>query len=466
MPDPDAPDPDPADPDAPALAAARPTVAVVGYPNVGKSTLVNRLVGGREAVTHSEPGVTRDRKLLACEWNGREFDLIDTGGIDLSDPAELAGEIRRQAQTAITEADLILFVVDGRTGPRAGDTELAARLRTATVPVIVVVNKVDRPGDEYLAAEFHALGLGEPLIASATHGLGTGDLLDRVVDGLGEPRPAAGADGLVRVAVIGRPNVGKSSMVNAFLGADRVIVSDRAGTTRDSIDTRLEVDGRPVLLVDTAGLRRRAKVAGSVDHYAQIRTEQAVERAEVALVVCDAAEGVTSEDLRVADLAMRSGCATLIALNKWDVGTTDVDDARARLTRKLRLRPEAVTCSALTGRNIGTLLGKAITLADKAAERAPTPALNRMVADIVATTPPPSRHNRRLRLYYAAQIGTSPPRIAIQVNDRRLLTRDWAYHLENRLREAYGLRGVPLVIDYVPRTRRETPRGGRSDVKT
>jgi GTP-binding protein len=431
-----------------------PTVAVVGFPNVGKSTLVNRLAGGREAVTHAQPGVTRDRKRVACEWNGVSFDLLDTGGIDLADETELAEDVQRQARIGIAEADAILLVVDGRAGVRAGDAELAKTLRGGDVPVIVVVNKVDRPDDDHLSAEFHQLGLGDPIAVSATHGLGSGDLLDRVVELLGEQPAGAPRDELVHVAVVGRPNAGKSSLVNAFLGSERVIVSERAGTTRDAIDTELEVDGRPVLLVDTAGLRRRSKVAGTVDYYAQLRSELAVERADVAIVVCDATDGVTAEDLRIAELAMRAGCATLLALNKWDVGTTDVDDARARVERKLRLRPEAVTCSALYGRNVAKLLPKALQLADRAAERIPTPELNRFVADVVATTPPPSRRGRRLRLYYAAQIGESPPRFAIQVNDRRLIVRDWAYHLENRMRETYGLEGIPLVIDYVPHSGR------------
>jgi GTPase len=432
-----------------------PTVAVVGFPNVGKSTLVNRLAGGREAVTHAEAGVTRDRKRVPCEWNGVAFELLDTGGIDLADPDELAEDVRRQARIGIAEADAILLVVDGRAGVRAGDLELAATLRAGDTPVLVVVNKVDRPGDEHLTAEFHQLGLGDPLAVSATHGLGSGDLLDRVVAALGDRPPQPDDSQRVSVAVIGRPNVGKSSLVNAFLRDERTIVSERAGTTRDAIDTDLEVEGREVRLVDTAGLRRRAKVAGTVDHYAQLRTELAVERADVAIVVCDASEGVTAEDLRVAELAMRTGCATLLALNKWDVSTTDVDDTRARVERKLRLRPAVVTCSALRGRNVPKLLPKALELADRAAERIPTPELNRFVADAVAKTPPPSRRGKRLRLYYAAQVGESPPRIAIQVNDRRLIVRDWAYHLENRLRETYALEGVPLIIDFVPHTRRQ-----------
>jgi GTP-binding protein len=435
-----------------------PTVAVVGFPNVGKSTLVNRLVGGSEAVTAAEPGVTRDRKRLATEWNGVLFELIDTGGIDLADEAELARDVQAQARLAIAEADLVLMVVDGRAGLRAGDAELARTLRGGEVPVKVVVNKADRPDDYGFAADFHALGLGEPLAVSATHGLGTGDLLDAVVAGLGERPPRGEVDDAVRVAVIGRPNVGKSSLVNAFLGSERVIVSDRAGTTRDAIDSELEVEGRRVVLVDTAGLRRRSKVAGTVDYYAQLRSERAVERADVAIVVCDASEGVTAEDLRVAELAMKAGCATLLALNKWDIGETDIDDARARVERKSRLRPAVITVSALRGRNVTALLPRALQLADRAAERIPTPELNRFVAEVVARNQPPSRRGRRLKLFYAAQVGERPPRIAIQVNDRKLITRNWAYHLENRMREAYGLEGVPLIIDFIPRSGR---RGSR-----
>jgi GTP-binding protein len=431
-----------------------PTVAVVGFPNVGKSTLVNRLVGGNEAVTAAEPGVTRDRKRLACEWNGIAFELIDTGGIDLDDEAEMARDVQGQARLAIAEAEVVVMVVDGRAGLRAGDAELAKTLRGSEVPVLVAVNKADRPDDFHIAAEFHSLGLGEPLAVSASHGLGSGELLDAIVAALGERPPRAEEDDAVRVAVIGRPNVGKSSLVNAFLGSDRVIVSPRAGTTRDAIDTELEVEGRRLILVDTAGLRRRSKVAGTVDYYAQLRSERAVERADVAIVVCDATDGVTAEDLRAAETAMKAGCATLLVLNKWDVGETDVDDARARVARKLRLRPEVVTCSAQSGRNVAALLPRALALADRAAERVPTPQLNRFVADVVARTPPPSRRGRRLRLYYAAQVGERPPRVAIQVNDRKLIVRDWAYHLENRMREEFGLDGVPLVIDFVPHSGR------------
>jgi GTP-binding protein len=443
---------------APARALRRrPAVAVVGFPNVGKSTLVNRLAGGREAVTDAEPGVTRDRRAVPCEWNGVRFDLIDTGGVDLADADELARAVQAQARAALEDAELILLVVDARAGLGPGDAELADLLRRSDRPVVVAANKVDRPEDEPLAAEANALGLGEPFPVSGSHGLGSGDLLDRLVEQLRDAfleEPEAGEELPPRVAILGRPNVGKSSLLNALLGSERVIVNERAGTTRDPVDTEAEVDGERIVLVDTAGIRKRGKVAGTVGYYAQLRTERAAERADAAIVVCDAAEGLTAEDLRVAELAMRSGCATVVALNKWDVSRTDIDDARARAARKLRLRPPVLTCSALTGRGVGGVLREAISLAEKAASRIPTPELNKFVGTVVADRPPPQRHGRRLRLYYAAQVGRRPPRFAIQVNDRRLINRDWAFHLENRLRDSYGLEGVPLVIDYVPRKRR------------
>jgi GTPase len=431
-----------------------PKVAVVGFPNVGKSTLVNRLAGVRDAVTHAEPGVTRDRKRVVCEWSGNRFELIDTGGIDLTDGAELAREVQRQAREAIAEADVVLLVVDARAGLGPGDAELAALLRDAHAPVIVVANKVDQPGGGYVAAEFHKLGLGEPVAVSAAHGLGSGDLLDRVIAALGPTAPGTDDVDAPRVAVIGRPNVGKSSLVNAFVGSERVIVSERAGTTRDAIDTDLSFEDQRLTLIDTAGLRRHSKVAGSVDQYAQLRSRRAAERADVAIVVCDASEGLTAQDLHVAELAMQAGCATVLALNKWDVSRTDLDDAKGRAERKMRMRPPVLTASALTGRGATALLRVALELAERAGQRIPTPELNRAVGDIVAKTPPPAKRGKRLRLYYTAQIGERPPRFAIQVNDRRLISRDWAFHLENRLRARYEMEGVPMVIDFVPRSRR------------
>ena len=424
----------------------RPTVAVVGYPNVGKSTLVNRLSGTREAVVHEESGVTRDRKEVEADWNGVGFTLVDTGGVDLAEEGELFEAVRRQARAAIAESDLALLVVDARAGLRPGDAELAAELRGGPVPVIVAANKVDDARQAGLAAEFYALGLGDPVAVSATQGLGSGDLLDVIVRRL--PDTAAPADEATRLALIGRPNVGKSSLLNKLLGEERVIVDPAAGTTRDAIDTRVQFDGRPVILVDTAGLRRRTKVAGTVDYYAQLRSERAAERAAVAIVVCDALEGITSDDLRVAEMAMQKKCATVIALNKWDVTRTELEDAKARVAKKLRQRPQVMAVSALTGRGLKRLVAEALSLTDRSAQWIQTAELNRFLGDLQSAREPPAVRGKRLRMYYMAQFETSPPRFAVQVNDRSRVTRDYAYFLENRLRDRWRLEGVPLVIDF------------------
>jgi GTPase len=424
----------------------RSKVAIVGYPNVGKSTLVNRLSGTRETVVHEQAGVTRDRKEVDADWNGLGFTLVDTGGVDLAGEHELADEIRDQAMAALADAQLAVLVVDARAGLRAGDAELARELRGGPVPAIVVANKVDEGTQQGLAAEFYALGLGEPMPVSATQGLGTGDLLDLIVQRL--PEYAGAMEEATRLALIGRPNVGKSSLLNRLLGEDRVIVTPIAGTTRDSIDTRIEFDGREVVLVDTAGLRRRTKVAGSIDYYAQLRSEQAADRAQVAIVVCDAAEGVTSEDFRIAEMAMKKKCATVIALNKWDVTRTDLEDAKARVAKKLRQRPQVLAVAAASGRGLKRLVAEALSLADRSSEWIPTPELNRFLGDLQSLREPPAVRGKRLRMYYMAQFETSPPRFAVQVNNRGQVTRDYAYFLENRLRDRYGLQGVPLVIDF------------------
>src|SRR3954447_22424413 len=427
---------------------ALPKVAVVGYPNVGKSTLVNRLSESREAVVHEQSGVTRDRKEIEAEWNGRRFLLVDTGGVDLEEGDTLSRSVQAQARRAIAESQVAVLVVDARAGLRSGDDDLARELRKATIPVLVAANKIDSAKSLPDAAEFYALGLGDPIAVSGVQGLGTGDLLDKVAEALERaPEPEDDSE-TIRLAVIGRPNVGKSSLVNRVLGEERVIVSDLAGTTRDAIDTRLEVEGRPVMLVDTAGLRRRTKVAGSVDWYAQLRSERAAERADVAIVICDAVEGVTSEDLRIADLAMHKHCATVVALNKWDVNETDLDHTTARIGQKLRQRPRVLTLSAKNGRGVRRLLLEALGLADRARGRIPTNELNRFLSDIQATRQPPNVRGKRLKMYYMTQFEERPPRFSIQVNEKGAVTRDYAFFIENRLRERYGLEGVPVIIDF------------------
>jgi GTP-binding protein len=345
------------------------------------------------------------------------------------------------------------------------------------VPSIVAANKCDSVNELALAAEFHRLGLGEPMPVSAAQGLGSGDLLDRIVELLELQAPTSDIEpeeGTVRLALIGRPNVGKSSLVNRFLGEERVIVSELAGTTRDAIDTPLLVgtpgstNERRLILIDTAGMRRQSKVADSVEYYTALRSQRAAERADVAFVVCDAADGVTAQDLRVAELAMKAGCATAIVLNKWDMqeradsdadGRLDLEHERARVAEKLRLRPHVLTVSAKTGRHVARLLNEAIMLGDRMSGRIPTPDLNRFLAEATQARQPPvgtrrSAGNHRLKLIYMAQIGERPPRFAIQVNSRARVTRDYAYFIENRLRARYGMDGVPLIIDFVERGQR------------
>ena len=449
-------------------------VAIVGYPNVGKSSLVNRLTESREAVVHEQSGVTRDRKELETEWNGRNLTLIDTGGVDLDERDDLARQIQQQSREALAEADVAVLVVDAKAGVRPGDLDMADLLRKVTIPVILAANKVDSVRDLSLAYEFHQLGLGEPVAVSAAQGLGTGDLLDRVVEVGPAHDPQPSPDDPIRLALIGRPNVGKSSLVNRFLGSDRVIVSALAGTTRDAIDLPLTFEERAIVLVDTAGIRRQSKVGESLEYYTTLRSERAAERADVALVVCDATDGVTSQDFRIAEMAMKTGCATALVLNKWDlqdevsgshsaIGPDQLDSERARVNRKLRLRPRVLTASARTGRHVDRILVEAVGLADRSRARIPTSQLNRFISDIVARRQPPSSNNRRhgnqrLKLIYMTQTGERPPRFSIQVNSHGLVTRDYAYYVENRMRERYRMEGIPLMIDFVERNER---RGSR-----
>jgi len=433
-------------------------VAVVGYPNVGKSSLVNRLTNSREAVVHERAGITRDRKEIATEWNGRRFTLIDTGGMDNEDPDPISGSIRDQAKAALADAQVALFVFDAKAGLRPGDDELADLLRRSRMPVVVAANKIDSVTDIPLAVEAHRLGFGEPMAVSAAQGLGTGDLLDRLVDLLPEDDEEID-ETLIRLAVIGRPNVGKSSLVNRFVGSDRVIVSEVAGTTRDAIDLPLEIDGRRIVVVDTAGMRRQSKVSESVEYYTTLRSQRAAERADVALVVCDANDGVTAQDMRIAELAMGAGCATAIVLNKWDAAEmteADLDHERAKVAKKLRLRPKVLTTSALTGRHVQRLLLEVIALGDRMQGRIPTPELNRFLGEAVQARQPPAKQGHRLKLLYAAQIGERPPRFAIQVNSRQRVTRDYAYYIENRLRARFAMDGVPVIIDFNERKSRRS----------
>src|SRR2546430_1207615 len=358
------------------------TVAIVGFPNVGKSTLVNRLTSTRTAVVHETPGVTRDRKELVCEWNGRRFLLIDTGGVDIADQSPLTRSVAEQAQAAIAEADLVLFVTDARAGVMPGDEELAAILRRSRKPVLIIANKIDDPAQDSLAFEFHRLGLGDPVPLSALHGHGTGDLLDAVVTMLPGAGPQEVTAEAIRVAILGRPNVGKSSLLNALLGEERVIVSEHPGTTRDAIDTVLRRGDRTFVLVDTAGLRRKRKQRQGIEYYSELRALAAAERADVALVLVDASEGVVDQDLSVADVARKAQCSTIAVLSKWDISEVEIEDVKARLGERLRQRPPVLTVSAKTGRGIARLLDRIETQFEKHSARIPTAELNRFLAEL------------------------------------------------------------------------------------
>jgi GTP-binding protein len=425
------------------------TVAVVGFPNVGKSTLVNRIAEARAAVVHETPGVTRDRKEVLAEWSGTWFRLVDTGGVDEADQGPYGPAIAEQARAAVAEADLVLFVVDARAGITPGDEELAAILRAARTPVILVANKLDDPRRDAEALEFHRLGLGDPVPLSALHGHGTGDLLDDVVARLPGHDEAPVGEEAIRVAILGRPNVGKSSLLNALLGRERVIVSEVPGTTRDAIDTVLRRRETTFVLVDTAGIRRKRKQRQGIEYYSELRTHDAAERADVALVLVDAAEGIVEHDLTVADVARKAGCSTLVVLSKWDVSTLDLEQARGQLNRRLRQRPPVIAVSARTGRGLARLLDRVEELFAKHAGRIPTAELNRALAELREARQGPAERGRRLKLLYGTQVETRPPRFRIFVNDPRLVTRDYGYWVENELRRRFELAGVPVSIDFV-----------------
>jgi GTP-binding protein len=429
------------------------TVAVVGFPNVGKSTLVNRLTATRATVVHETPGITRDRKEVVCEWSGRRFLLVDTGGVDVVDRSPLTRQVVEQARAAVEQADLVLFVVDARAGITPGDEEIAGILRRARKPVVVLANKIDDPVRDAEAAEFHRLGLGDPVPVSALHGHGTGDLLDRILaelEPLGARRAEVG-DEAIRVAVLGRPNVGKSSLVNALLGEERVIVSEAPGTTRDAIDTVMRRGETTFVLVDTAGLRRKRRHRQQVEYYSELRTIAAAERADVSLVLVDASEGLVDHDLAVADVARKAGCSTLVVLSKWDAATVGVEDVRPRLEDRLRQRPPLVAVSARSRRGLGRLLDRVEELFAKHTGRIQTAQLNRFLEELRAERPGPARDGRRLNLLYGTQVEVRPPRFRLFVNDPGLVTRDFGFWVENRLRERFELAGVPVIIDFAGR---------------
>jgi GTP-binding protein len=421
------------------------TVAVVGFPNVGKSTLVNRLTGSRIAVVHEQSGVTRDRKEVVAEWQNDRFLIVDTGGVDIADQSPMTQSIAAQAREGVDEADLVLFVVDAKAGITPGDEEVADILRRAGKPVLLIANKIDDPAQDSLALELHRLGLGEPIPLSALHGHGSGDLLDRIVAEL----PGEGRDEIpetaIRVAILGRPNVGKSSLFNAILGRERVIVHEKPGTTRDPIDTVFERGERTFVFVDTAGMRRKRRHRQGIEYYSELRALDVAERADIALVVIDTSEGIVDHDLSVADVARKAQCATIVVLSKWDITTVGIDDVRPELERRLRQRPPHVAVSAKTGRGLERLLDLIERQFDRYVARVPTAELNRFLAELQ------QRRETPARILYGAQVESRPPRFRFTVNNRRHVTRDYGYWVENQLRERFELEGVPVTIDFVPR---------------
>jgi GTP-binding protein len=431
------------------MSTPLPRVAIIGYPNVGKSTLYNRLTGTRDAVVHAEAGVTRDRKEGVGEWSGRRFVVIDTGGIDLESDQPLSDEVRAQAQVAVSDASVAVFLVEGKTGVVPQDKEIAELLRRSGVPVVLAVNKQDTKMAQGMLHEYWELGLGEPMGISAEHGLGVGDLLDRIVEGLPDDSGEEADPEPMRVAIVGRPNVGKSSILNKLLGDNRTIVSAMPGTTRDAIDTTITYEGEPVVLVDTAGLRRPGKrTTTDVEYFSSLRALKALERCDVALVVVDASEGLTDLDLQVAYEAQRARCATAILFNKWDIGTIDLDKAVERIRARVQMKPPHLTVSAVTGRQLDRILPLAQDLYQKYMGRIPTPELNRWLGSLQGQHPASTKHGKVIKAYYMVQYEQGPPRFKVMVNARALVNKPYAYYVENHLRDDYALEGVPLIIDF------------------
>jgi GTPase len=434
-----------------------PAVAIVGRPNVGKSTLFNRFIGRRLAIVEDVPGVTRDRNFALADWSGRHFYLIDTGGLETETDEPMAASIRRQVLAAIEEADVLVFVVDGKTGMHPLDHRAAELLRRSERPVVLVVNKLDRLPEDLGHHDFWALGLGEPLPVSAISGKGSGDVLDAIVARLPETGEPAPTDAL-SVAVIGKPNVGKSSIVNRLLGEERMIVSEAAGTTRDAVDTPLRYHGRTVLFIDTAGLRRQSKVEAGIEFYSTLRTARAVERADVCLLVIDATEPVHVQDLKIAELAMDAGCGVIIVANKWDLVSKETGTAEA-YERHLRERAPSlrwvpvVFTSAVTGQRISKLLDLVLHVQAERARRIPTHEVNELVRELAARQPPPHFRGRPVKLLYATQADRAPPMFVIFTNYPRAVHDTYARYLQNGFRERWGFIGAPLRIRF--RSRQE-----------
>lgn len=425
-----------------------PIVAVVGRPNVGKSTFFNKIIGKRLSIVEDTPGVTRDRIYAEAEWRNKTFALIDTGGIEPDSDDVILSQMRAQAEIAMETADVILFMVDGKDGLTSSDREVASMLMKTGKEVILVVNKVDSPKlpDDFY--DFYELGLGEPIPISAVNMLNLGDVLDLIIEKL--PQGSTDEDDdTVKLAVIGKPNVGKSSLVNALLGEERVIVSEIAGTTRDSIDTPFTRGEEKYILIDTAGIRRKSKVTGDIEKYSVIRAIAAIERCDVALLMIDAVEGLTDQDKKIAGMAHEAGKGIVVVVNKWDLlekDTNTMKEFQKDITRELVFMTYApsVFISVKTKQRLNNVIDMAKYVSEKRALRVPTGQLNSLIADAVLMNQPPSDKGRRLKIYYATQVGVKPPLFSFKINDRELMHFSYARYLENKIREGFGFEGTSI----------------------
>ena len=427
---------------------SRPIVAVVGRPNVGKSTFFNKIVGRRVSIVEDTPGVTRDRIYAEAEWNGIKFDLIDTGGIEPDSKDIILSQMREQAQMAMDMADVILFIVDGKDGITTADEEVAGMLRGTGKKIILLVNKIDNPRkipDNFY--DFYALGLGEPIPISSVNMLNLGDVLDDIVKSFPDKKYEETDD--IKVSVIGKPNVGKSSLINALVNDNRVIVSPIAGTTRDAIDTPFEWEGNKYLLIDTAGIRRKSKVNEDIERYSVIRSIAAIERCDVCLVLIDAEEGLTEQDKKIAGEAHEAGKGIVVVVNKWDLvhkETNTMRDYRRKIESELLFMSYApvIFISALKKERLAEVMAMVKFVAEKRALRVPTGQLNSLIADAVLMNQPPADKGKRLKVYYATQIGVKPPLFAFSINDRELMHFSYARYLENKIRAAFGFEGTSI----------------------
>ena len=431
---------------------ARPLVAIVGRPNVGKSMLFNKLTGQRLSIVEDTPGVTRDRIYAPCEWRGRKFDLVDTGGIEPGTDSEILLFMRRQAEIAIQNATVILFICDIQTGLTASDQEVGAMLLKSGKPVVLCVNKMDATGPENPDIyEFYNLGLGDPIAVSAVHGHGTGDLLDACFQYFPPEAEEEEDEDVIKVAIIGKPNVGKSSLVNRILGEERVIVSDMAGTTRDAIDNYFENDKGKYLFIDTAGMRRKSRVEDRVEKFSVLRATLAIERCDVCLILIDGTEGVTEQDTKVAGLAHEAGKACIIVVNKWDIVEKDdktMDNMCKDIRRDLAYMDYApiLFLSALTGSRVEKLFDAVNSVFEQASMRITTGMLNDVLADATARVQPPTDKGRRLKVYYMTQVGIKPPHFVIFCNRADLFHFSYQRYIENQIRATFGLQGTPVKL--------------------